>query len=112
MKTILLIIAIIFTTFSSSFCQGNDLLEGRKNVATVMELKLLDRGFDSQVYLSKKDNSVLYVSTRLMNRPLAYRFYNSLTSDYYDMETLVDLGFKKVVFTDGSNFTQQFSIEK
>ncbi len=89
-----------------------DLKKDRQNVATSYEYRLLNIGLNAQVFLSKTDSTVLYIHDRLMNRPLAYKLFADFIDAYVDMDSLVKIGFKKVIMTNGVDFAQPYQITK
>ncbi len=73
------------------------LKENRKRYAQSFEKKCLEKGLDFYVQTIGKDASVLKIKWALMSRPLIYKFIN----DKEIVRTWRELGFKKVLFTDG-----------
>lgn len=77
------------------------LLEKRRRAADILETTFLDAGRDVYVKSEGKELRTLRVKYILMSRPLVYKFQQ----DYKTRETLRDLGFTKLIFTDGYNDT-------
>lgn len=74
-----------------------DLLEKRRRAADILETTFLDAGRDVYVRSEGKELRTLRVKYILMSRPLVYKFQQ----DHKTRETLRDLGFTKLIFTDG-----------
>jgi hypothetical protein len=87
----------------------------REKVATVMarvaypdafEKKMLESGMDVYVSTSGPEHTTLHIQHVLMSRPLAYQMVNDREIISYWRE----LGFKKVIFTDGHSETYTVDI--
>lgn len=78
-----------------------DLLEKRRRAPEILETTFLDAGRDVYVKSEGKELRTLRVKYVLMSRPMVYKFQQ----DRKTRETLRDLGFTKLIFTDGYNDT-------
>ena len=73
---------------------------GRKQASAALERFMLGRGVDTYISVSGKDNTTLTVKYVLMSRPAVYQLVNDQNERGF-MPMVRDLGFRKLVFTDG-----------
>jgi len=77
----------------------------RKNFAATYQSHLLDNGMDAYVSTHGKQDTTLKVKFILISRPLIHKLTQQ--GDYW--LSLKNMGFKKVIFTNGFNDTWEFN---
>lgn len=82
--------------------------EQRKEFSKRFELMLLEKDMDTTITVSGKNNATLRIKWVLMSRPLVHKFINSDET----MQPLINLGFEKVIFTDGYDRTWSYAMGK
>jgi hypothetical protein len=87
--------------------------DGRKDHANVLERKYLKNGLDIAVSVSGSKNTVLTLRYILFSRPLIYKFVTApddrRESDF--LSELRQLGFTKVIFSDGHDKSWTFDLK-
>jgi RNA polymerase subunit RPABC4/transcription elongation factor Spt4 len=83
------------------------MIQKRAKFAKEYERQLLDKGMDVYVSTQGKDKSVLRVKWVLVSRPLVYKMIN----DGSVMGNLRNLGFKKLIMTDGYDSSWTVKVE-
>lgn len=84
------------------------MIEQRKDFAKKYELSLLNSGMDTTITTEGKDSTGLKMKWVLMSRPIAYKIIN----DESAMSNLKNIGFKKIIFTDGHDSTWSIDLTK
>lgn len=79
----------------------------RKRFADEYERNLLDEGMDVHVATLGKTHTTLQIKWILVNRPIIYKMINDETA----MGNLRNLGFKKLVMTDGYDSTWNIDVK-
>lgn len=79
---------------------------GRKNYVERFEREMLKAGFDYTVTTEGRRSETLRIKYPLMNRPRVYQIMNESKL----ASTATDLGFEKIVLTDGFNTTWTYDL--
>jgi hypothetical protein len=79
-------------------------IAARKIGAANVERGLLSQGYDATVTVSGPENRTIRITYALMSRPLVYQ----LTAEGKFLNQLSAQGFRKVILSDGYNYTWQY----
>jgi len=74
--------------------------------AKLLEKKYLKEGYDVEIIVEGKNKDILKFKYVLMSRPLIHK----ITNETGFLETAKNLEFKKVVFTDGFNYSWTYNL--
>lgn len=76
---------------------ANEKKQRRLNYATILEELYLEKGMNVYVSVQGKDSNILKIKWIFVSRP----FVHKVTKDQTNIETWEEMGFKKIIFTDG-----------
>ena len=80
----------------------------RIQIAKTMERNMLDKGFDAYVTTQGPQNETLKIKFILISRP----FVHQMCNDGETMGNFRNVGFKKIIFTDGYDSTWTVDLTK
>lgn len=83
------------------------LIQNRKEMAHNLEIEYLKKGLDVRVTAQAKENTVLHLRFVLFSRPLIYK----ITNETNFLDDVRKAGFKKVIFSDGYNYTWSYKLD-
>ena len=78
-------------------------IQARKSFARIYENEMLEKYIDMKVRTRGPNHDILYLEWILIGRPYVHNFINNAEM----MAGLKIAGFKKIIFTDGSEFDRQ-----
>lgn len=84
------------------------MVKQREEISKTLETEYLKKGMDVHIRLSGTNKTVMRLEYILMSRPLVYKIANE--TDF--LESMEKIGFKKVIFSDGYNYSWSYNLGK